>query len=113
MGMCQAKREPGKGESVDGREVEIDPSQGEPVYLNVYDLMIMNYTINRVGLGVYHTGARCARRVHGRWRPNARDCAVSHLLLARGVRRGLVRRGRGVRARILVRRPLPHGEHGP
>lgn len=33
----------------------IDPNR-EPVYLNVYDLMIMNYTINRVGLGVYHTG---------------------------------------------------------
>ena len=25
------------------------------MYLSVYDLMIMNYTINRMGLGVYHT----------------------------------------------------------
>jgi deubiquitinase DESI2 len=30
--------------------------RGEPVWLNVYDLMIMNYTINKIGIGVYHTG---------------------------------------------------------
>ena len=37
------------------------------MWLNVYDLMIMNYTINRVGLGVYHTGVE----VYGR---GARNC---------------------------------------
>jgi len=58
MGMCQAKREwvdkQQKEEEEKKRLVELGP--GEPVYLNVYDLMIMNYTINRIGLGVYHTG---------------------------------------------------------
>lgn len=34
----------------------------EPVWLNIYDLMIMNYTLDRIGMGVYHTGVE----VYGR-----------------------------------------------
>jgi len=29
---------------------------GRKVYLNIYDLLLMNYTTSKVGVGIYHTG---------------------------------------------------------
>ncbi len=65
MGICQAKRAPKDPYGAldpDGLAAAEGESKGEPVYLNVYDLMIMNHTTSRVGLGIYHTGVE----VYGR-----------------------------------------------
>lgn len=75
MGGCESKRQAkrkfyGKGEDDDNDiladyevwDRDIDEKEtGKPVFLNVYDLLLMNYTTSKMGIGIYHTGVQ----VHG------------------------------------------------
>eukprot|EP00808_Paulinella_micropora_P010498 g59008.t1 len=59
----------------DSLEEERDlPLHKEPVFLNVYDLMLLNYTTSKFGLGIYHTGVE----VYG-----AEYCYSGHVMAER------------------------------
>eukprot|EP00456_Euglypha_rotunda_P048379 TRINITY_DN38796_c0_g1_i1.p1 TRINITY_DN38796_c0_g1~~TRINITY_DN38796_c0_g1_i1.p1 ORF type:complete len:163 (-),score=12.58 TRINITY_DN38796_c0_g1_i1:10-498(-) len=51
MGACQAARI--KPYSQDSSS---DDGKRVPVWLNIYDLLLMNYTTRKFGFGIYHTG---------------------------------------------------------
>eukprot|EP01006_Ploeotia_vitrea_P010802 TRINITY_DN2829_c0_g1_i1.p1 TRINITY_DN2829_c0_g1~~TRINITY_DN2829_c0_g1_i1.p1 ORF type:complete len:171 (+),score=67.88 TRINITY_DN2829_c0_g1_i1:84-596(+) len=59
MGTVCTTREKHPEDEVQFTEEE---KKGEPVYLNVYDLMGLNATTHPLGIGVYHTGVQ----VYGR-----------------------------------------------
>lgn len=63
-----AQCEGARGKSPDATATEVDaehqmmPKQrapnGRKVFLNVYDLLLMNYTTSKYGVGIYHTGVQ-------------------------------------------------------
>lgn len=60
MGLCYSRKPPLSG--ISPALPPVDPTQiaagRQPVYLHIYDLLVLNYTSGPMGLGVYHTGVQ-------------------------------------------------------